>query len=288
MYVVAGATGQTGKAVADALLAAGQAVTVLARDEGKASAWKAKGARIAVADLGDEAALARALSGAAGAYLLTPPAYGLADPVGDRRRLAASIGRAVASSGVPHVVLLSSTGAHRAEGTGMILAPRAGEEAIAPAAGNATVLRAAYFLENWAMVLGAAKESGVLPTFLTAGRRIPMVATKDIGSTAAAALLGPASGRRVIELAGPEDYSPDDIARILAPLLGRDVRTEEAPIGAVVPAFRSFGMSEGAARLFAEMYAAINEGRADFEGRGNEFRRGTTGAAEVFRAILGA
>ena len=287
MYVVAGATGQTGRAVADALLEGGHGVTVVARDEGKASGWKAKGARIAVADLGDEAALARALSGAAGAYLLIPPDYAASDYLADRRRLARSIGRAVSSSGVPHVVLLSSTGAQHAEGTGMILAPRAGEESIVPAARSVTVLRAAYFLENWAPVLGPARNDGVLPSFLTIDRKLPMVATKDIGRVAAEALLHPGNGKRVIELAGPEDESPDDLARILSSVLGRDVRAEQAPLAAVVPAFLGFGMAEGPARLSEEMFAAINEGRAGFEGKGAELRRGSTGAAEVFRGILG-
>jgi uncharacterized protein YbjT (DUF2867 family) len=77
MYVVAGATGQTGKAVAEALLAAGKNVTVLARNEGKTSAWKAKGAWIAVVDLGDERS--PDTRGADGAYLLIPPDYAASD-----------------------------------------------------------------------------------------------------------------------------------------------------------------------------------------------------------------
>jgi len=287
MYVVAGATGQTGGAVAEALLEAGQRVTILARNEGKASAWKSKGAGIAVADLGDEPALARALSGADGAFLLIPPDYALSDYVEDRRRLARSMARAVAAAGVPHVVLLSSIGAQRPEGTGLILALRGAEEEIAPAARNVTVVRAAYFIENWATVLGTAKANGVLPTFLSADRRIPMVATMDVGRAAAEALLHPANGKRRIELAGPEDDSPDDLARILSSLLGRDVRAEQAPLAAVVPTFRSFGMSEGSARRLEEMYEAINEARVSFEGEGAEIRRGPTGAAEVFRGILG-
>ena len=56
---------------------------------------------------------------------------------------------------------------------------------------------------------------GVLPTFLTADRKIPMVATLDIGRTAAEALLHPAEGKKVIELSGPEDYSPLEIAAIV-------------------------------------------------------------------------
>jgi len=287
VFVVAGATGQTGGAVADALLRAGRKVRVLVRDPSRADRWRERGAEVSAADLGDEASLAGALEGAEGAYLLVPPSYGGDDTIADRHRVARSIGAAVARSGIPHVALLSSTGAHRPSDTGMILAPREGELAVVPAAKSVTVVRAAFFLENWAPVLGNARASGVLPTFLAASRRIPMVASADVGAAAAEALVDPARGRRVIELAGPEDLSPDDVARIVGTLIGRGVRAEEAPIAAVVPTFRSFGMSEDAARLFQGMYEAINAGRAGFEGAGNETRRGSVVAADVFRKILG-
>ena len=287
MYVVAGATGHTGRVVAESLLAAGKPVRVLVREEGKGREWSARGASIARADLGDEAALAAALAGAEGAYLLIPPTYTADDVLADRRRLAASIAAAVARSGVPHVALLSSTGAQHASGTGMILAPREGELAVAPAAKNVTIVRGAYFLENWGTVLPAARDSGVLPTFLTHDRKFPMVASADVAAAAADALLDGPRGRRVIEIAGPEELSPDDVGRIAGGLLGRNVRVEQAPLSAIGPAFRSFGMSDDAVRLFREMTAAINEGRSEFERRGTGYRRGATPAEAVFRAILG-
>jgi uncharacterized protein YbjT (DUF2867 family) len=287
MFVVAGATGQTGGAAADVLLRAGRKIRVLVRDPAKAERWRARGAEVSAADLADERSLADALAGAEGAYLLVPPFYGADDTIADRRRVAREIGAAVSRSEIPHVVLLSSTGAHSPSGTGMILAPREGELAVVPAAKNVTVVRAAFFLENWAPVLGGARESGVIPTFLTPDRRFPMVASADVGAAAAGALLDPARGRRVVELAGPEDLAPDDVARIVGALLGRHVRAELAPIAAVVPTFRGFGMSEDAARLFQGMYEAINTGRAGFEGTGTELRRGRIAAAEVFRKILG-
>jgi uncharacterized protein YbjT (DUF2867 family) len=287
MFVVAGATGQTGGAVAQALLRAGRSVRVLVRDPAKRTAWIDRGAEADPADLGDETALTDALRGAEGAYLLIPPSYASDEVVADRRRIAGTIAAAVARSGIRHVALLSSTGAQFPSGTGMILAPREGELAVVPAAKNVTVVRAAFFLENWAPVLPAARETGVFPTFLTASRKIPMVASADVGTTAAEALLAPARGRRVVELAGPEELSPDDVARVAGALLGREVRAEQAPVEAVVPAFRGFGMSADAARLFQEMYEAINAGRAGFEGAGTELRRGATPAADVFRKILG-
>jgi uncharacterized protein YbjT (DUF2867 family) len=272
--------------VADFLLQQGKPVTVIVRSADKGREWEAKGAKVAVGVLEDADALRGVLAGAGGAYLLVPPGYTADRCLEDRRRITDSLATAVAQSGIPHVVLLSSIGAHWDSGTGTILSVHEAEVALTASARNLTVLRGSYFLENWAPVLGAAREQGVLPSFLMAARRIPMVATRDIGRVASESLLHPASGRQVIELAGPEEYSPEDIARAVGSVLHRSVRVEQAPLSAVVPTFRSFGFSEDAARLFEEMYGAVNSGRIVFEGKGSEFKRGGIGPAQVFGPLL--
>ncbi len=88
MHVVTGVTGNTGAVVADALLAAGERVRVVLRDPAGAEAWRARGAEIALADLGDDGAMAQALRDARAAYLLNPPDYRTPDPIGDARRIA--------------------------------------------------------------------------------------------------------------------------------------------------------------------------------------------------------
>src|ERR1039457_2717895 len=106
MHVVTGATGNTGSAVADTLLQQGQPVTVVLRDNSKADAWKAKGAQVAIADLGDSAALAAALKGAEGAYILVPPIYGAPDFLAAMAKLSDSIARGIKESGVSYIVML--------------------------------------------------------------------------------------------------------------------------------------------------------------------------------------
>ena len=76
MYVVAGVTGNTGKVVAETLLAQKKPVRALVRDEAKGAEWKKRGAEVVVTELDDAAALSRALAGATGAYLLLPAQYG--------------------------------------------------------------------------------------------------------------------------------------------------------------------------------------------------------------------
>jgi uncharacterized protein YbjT (DUF2867 family) len=286
MFIVTGATGNTGGATADWLLKAGKDVTVVVRSKEKGAPWAQKGAKVAVAELEDQNAMAALLADAQGAYLLVPPNYaGGADYASDRKRVSDALAAAVKSSRVPHVVLLSSVGAEHASGTGPIITNHNAEEAMMPAANNLTVLRASYFLENWQPVVPKVRNESVLPTFLIPDRKIPMVATDDIGRVAAESLISPAQGRRVIQLSGPEDYSPMDIAGVFAGLLKRDITVQPVPAGSVVPVLTSMGVPEPVAKVLAEMYRGINSGLVDFEKSGERVR-GRLVAAEVFRPFL--
>ena len=290
MYVVAGVSGHTGRAAAESLLEQGRRVRVLVRDPKKGEEWREKGADVAAVSLDDAMGLARALSGADGAYLLVPPAYGAPDVLAVQRGYAAVMAEAIRASGISHVALLSSTGAQHETGTGLIRALHFAEQTIRPAATNLTLLRAAYFLENWAAVLGEAREKGLLPTFLTPDRPIAMIATRDVGRAAARALAEPAEGprMRVVELAGPADLSPEDVAREISEILGRDVRVLGLPLDAVVPAMTAMGMSRNGAELFQEMMAGVNSGRVAFEGEPTDGWRGAAGVAGALGPILDA
>ncbi|MBX3326491.1 MAG: NmrA family NAD(P)-binding protein, partial [Nitrospira sp.] len=85
MFVVIGATGNTGSAVVDTLLSKKQPVRVVVRSADKGAAWKAKGAEVAVASLDDGSALIKAFEGAKGVYLLVPPNYGAEAWLADQR-----------------------------------------------------------------------------------------------------------------------------------------------------------------------------------------------------------
>ena len=286
MHVVLGVTGHTGRAAAESLLERGRKVRVVVRDAAKGEPWKARGAEVAAADLSDSAALAAALTGAEGAYVLVPPQYGVDDMLSAQRRIVESLADAIRRSGVPHVVLLSSVGAQRASGTGPIVTLHRAEGALRGAVKSLTALRAGFFLENWAPFLGAVREKGVLPSFIPADRSVPMVATGDIGRTAADLLLEPRGGVRVVELSGPRDPTPADVANALAKRLGRPVRVEALPLEAVEPSFVAAGMTADVARLFREMYGALLDGAIAWEGGAAESRRGRLGPEEVLGPML--
>lgn len=284
MFAITGVTGHTGAVVADTLLTAGQPVRVIVRDAAKAAPWRARGAEVAVAALEDTAALTAALRGAAGAYLLVPPRPGSSAPLEENRAVTASLATALAAARVPHAVLLSSVGAQHAEGTGPIRSVHHAEQALG-AVTALTAVRAAYFMENWAGALGGLAQ-GVLPTFVPQTVAYPMVATRDIGRAAAAALREGAQGRQIIELSGPREYSAADVAAALAALTGKPVTAVDAPLDAVVPTFTGFGMSPAVAGLFHEMYAGIAAGKVAWEGGGARAQRGTVSIEDVLRGLL--
>mgnify|MGYP001610095360 FL=1 len=284
MFVVVGATGNTGSAVAETLLSRKQPVRIVVRSADKGVAWKAKGAEVTVASLDDVPALTKAFEGATGVYLLVPPNYGASAWLVDQCARMDRVAEAVKKSGIAHVVFLSSIGGHIAEGTGPIRAARYGEHALGEAVKNLTVLRPCYFMENWAPVLGAVKGQGVLPTFIAPQAKISMISTKDVGRIGAEQLMAGGKGKQIVELAGPEEYSPDQVAAALSQILGKPVSAQHAPLSAVVPTFTSFGFSAEAARLFEEMYTSFSRGAIGYE-HPISLARGTIALTEALRGM---
>jgi uncharacterized protein YbjT (DUF2867 family) len=290
MYVIAGVTGHTGKAAAEALLDAGKRVRVVVRDAKKGEAWSARGAEVAVASLDDAAALGRALEGALGAYLLLPP-----NGFGDTRlreraaRFRTAMVEAVIAARPKHVVFLSSIGAQHPSGTGPIAELHHVEQDLKKTGVPATFLRAGYFMENWGASVGQAVSGGSLFSALAAGLKIPMIATQDIGRVAAELLLEPiTNGTRVIELAGPADYTIEDAAAAVAHASGKPVRAAQIPVPALIDVLRGMGASDEVARTFGELNEGINVGRIAWAppAEGALLRRGGTPLARVVDELV--
>jgi uncharacterized protein YbjT (DUF2867 family) len=257
MFVITGATGHTGSIVAQTLLEQGKPVRVVVRDAARGASWKAKGAEVAVASLDDAEALARAFRGAEAAYLMVPPEYQSADLLVRQRQIVDTYARVPRPK---HVVLLSSVGAQHDRGTGPIAGLHYAEQKLTPDA----ALRPAYFIDNWAGLIPVAREQSILPASLTADRRIPTVASEDVGRAAAGLLI---EGRRgVVELAGPAEYSPADIAAELSKIFAREIRTVDVPEAGIAPSLEAAGFSHDVADRFREMTVALNRGLVDWVG----------------------
>src|SRR5271166_3469010 len=120
MIAITGATGNTGRAAVETLLAKGEKVRAIGRDPSRLQPLAALGAETCVASLEDAESMTAAFEGACAVYLLIPPAMELEDFRAYQDRVNNAYTTALMYSGVPHAVVLSSLGAERAQGTGPI------------------------------------------------------------------------------------------------------------------------------------------------------------------------
>ncbi|MFT3699243.1 MAG: NAD(P)H-binding protein [Kofleriaceae bacterium] len=281
MYTITGVTGHVGSVAAQTLLSQNKRVRVLVRDAAKGEPWAKQGADVVIGTFHDHAALVKAFTGVDGAFVLIPPAeaMGAGDPIAYNAQIAEKIAAAVRASGLKHLVLLSSVGAQHADGTGPIKALNRAEKILAGP--HLTAVRPAYFQENWATSLGALAQN-ILPSFVDKSVRYAQVATADIGRTVAAALVEGTRG--VIELAGPRDYTGDEVAAALSTVVGTPIAAIDVPKDQQLAGLTGHGVPEPAAKLFVEMYRGIESGTVAFEGTP---RRGTVEVSATLSKLLG-
>jgi len=262
MITVMGATGNTGKKIALALLNAGEKVRALGRSESKLAELKAVGAEVLSGDTNDVAFLTKALSGADAVYTLLPTDPGAPDYRAEQDRQGEAIVKAIRESGVRYVVALSSTGADL-EGGGVVAGLHAQEERLKKIEGvNLLLLRPVSFFENFYSSLALIKQEGINGDSVEADLAVPMIGTRDIADAAAKALLARDWKDVVVrELLGPRDVSYSEATRILGEKIGKpDLPYVQFSYDDQARALVQAGMSESFAKLYVEMTRAFNQG----------------------------
>lgn len=263
MYVILGATGNTGSVVARKLLDKGKKVRVIGRDNKKLAPFVNRGADAFTADVLDTDALSRAFAGAQGVYALIPPNMSSPDFRAHQDQVTESIAKALQKGGVTHAVTLSSVGADKPDKTGPVVGLHKMELRLAQVHGlNALHLRAGYFMENTLAQAGIINSFGMMAGPVRADVPMAMIATRDIGAAAAEALLRlDFKGQQTQELLGPRDVSYAEAANIIGSAIGkRDLAYMQLPDEQVIEAMVGMGMSKNIAQLLCEMSAALNNG----------------------------
>jgi len=282
VYAITGITGKVGGIVARSLLAGGLPVRAVVRDADKGQPWADKGCEVAIASIADADGLTKAFSGVKGVFLMTPPDFDPEPGFPKTHEAIAAIKTAISAAQPAKVVFLSTVGAQVAEFS-LLNNSKITEEGLRTVPVPVALLRAAWFMENASWDVEAAK-AGVVPSFLQPlNHLIPMVATADIGSTAADLLRESWTGLRIVELEGPRRYSANDVAAGFAQAVGHPVRMELVPRETWEALFRSQGMNHPLARI--RMIDGFNEGWIDFEGDSAERRTGRIALESVLNDL---
>ena len=281
MFLVMGITGRVGGATARHLLGMGKRVRALVRDRAKAAAWEKKGVELVGGDWTDADAIAKALHGVEGAYVMMPPIMTPSRDFREAKAVIAAHREALAKAPPPRLVALSSWGSEQAHGLGLITSTALMEHGLRDLPMPVVFLRAGGFYENMLYGLQAG-QGGTLPVFnASTTRALAFVATTDIGAEAAERLTGPGwKGARIVELGSM--VSPDAIAMQLGEVLGREVKAQPMPRDTWGHALEHMGIPKQDAWAFEEMTEAIDSGWIHFGVGGTEKVESKTSAREVF------
>jgi len=246
--LVIGANGKTGRRVAERLTAAGRAVRAASRSSKTPFDWH------------DRQTWAPAAAGVDAAYLTYYPDLafpGAADIVGDFADLAAA-------NGVRHLVLLSGRGDEGA---------RQAEERVRKSGAHWTIVRCAFFNQNFSETFVDAVRFGVLA--LPGGDTLePFLDADDIADVAFAALTDARHVGQLYELTGPRLLTLHEAAADLTVAIGREIRYKPVTPQEYAAELTTHGLPNEEAEPLAELIAEVLDGRNSYLTDGVQRSRG--------------
>jgi uncharacterized protein YbjT (DUF2867 family) len=268
MIVITTPTGTIGHQVLENVLERGEPVRVIARDPSRLPSHVRERVEVVQGSHGDIAVVDRAFAGADSVFWLVPP-----DPHAESAEAAyvdftRPACEAFETRGVSRVVIVTALGRGVTENAGYVTASLAMDDLIASTGVSLRALTMPSFMDNILRQVDAIASQGVFFSPISADRKLPTVATRDIAAVASRLLLDDSwSGQDSIALLGPEDLSNNDMAQIMSDVLGKPVRFQQIPGEAFKAQLTGFGMSEAMAQGMLDMMAAKDAGLDNAESR---------------------
>ncbi|RSL48527.1 hypothetical protein CEP54_012874 [Fusarium duplospermum] len=196
MYAILGAAGKVGFATLSALRKAGVPVRAILHDASKAAPLREIGCEIALADLQDSRALAKAIGDADTIQIILPPSPQAKDTAEEMQRAIESLAAALGEARPKRVLAISDYGAHITHDIGMPTMCRTFEERLRQLDCQKVFLRSAEHMQGWGRAIPAAIESGTLLSFHDpVDMSFPTISAPDLGLIAADILLQPPATR---------------------------------------------------------------------------------------------
>src|SRR6266487_1269187 len=213
-FLVTGATGDTGGATAEQMLARGHPVRALAhRQDDRAKRLQGLGAEVVFGDFLNLDDVRAAMRGVAGAYFCYPIRPGILQAT-------AYFAQAAKEAGLECVVNMSQKSAREDALSHAAQDHWLSEQVVDWSGITAAHLRPTYFAE-WLLYLAPMIRAGVLHVPFGTGRHAP-IATEDQARVIVGILQNPNPHRgQVYPLYGPVEFTYAEIAQVLSRVLGR-------------------------------------------------------------------
>ena len=268
MIVITTPTGTIGHQVLENVLDSGESIRVIVRDPSRLPAHVRERAEVVAGSHGDIDVVTRAFAGADAVFWVVPTDHHAKSVEAAYVDFTRPASEAFASQGVRRVVGVSALGRGFAGHAGHVSASLAMDDLIASTGVGYRALALPSFMDNVLRQVEAIRSQGTFFSPISADRKLPTCATRDIAAVAATLLLDRSwSGFDSVPVLGPEDLSHDDMARIMSEVLGRPVRYQQISGEALKSTLTGAGMSEAMAQGMVDMIVAKDNGLDNAEPR---------------------
>jgi len=270
MIVITAPTGNIGRQVLSHLLEAGASVRVIVRAASKLPESVRKRVEVVEGSHGDAGTVERAFAGVDTLFWLVPPnpkVRTVDEAYVDFTRPAAA---ALQRHGVKRVVDITALGRGTpwADRAGFVASSFRMDDLIASTGVAFRAVTNPSFMDNIARQAVPIREKGLFFLPFDGDKKMPAAATRDIAAAAARLLLDVSwTGMGHVAVLGPEDLSCNDMATIMAEVLGKPIRYQRVSFETYKAGFVERGMSDAMAQGMTDMARAKNEGLDNAEPR---------------------
>jgi uncharacterized protein YbjT (DUF2867 family) len=268
MIVVTTPTGQICQQVLDNIFDSTEAVRVIVRDPSRLSPRVRERVEVVQGSHDDIAVVTKAFKDADSVLWLVPPNPQSENPMNYYLNFTQPACEAIKSQGVKRVIGVSSLGHDFGTPAGLLTPAFAMDDLIENTGVNYRALRMPFFMENLLHQVNAIKSQGMFFMANSGDHKLATCATRDIADGAAKLLLDNSwNGQGSVSVVGPDDLSPNDMARIISQVLERPIRYQQIPSMEYKTTMMQYGMSEAWAQGLIDMAAAQDQGIYNNESR---------------------
>jgi NAD(P)H dehydrogenase (quinone) len=241
--LVTGATGDTGRATVNELLARGHKVRALAHgQDDRSKRLQEQGVEVVYGDLLDFGQVRAALSGVQRAYFVYPIRPGLLQAT-------AYFAQAAKEAGVDGIVNMSQISAREDAKSHAATDHWLSERVFDWSGLTVAHIRPTYFAE-WLLYLAPMIKAGLLHVPFGTGKHAP-IAAEDQGRVIAGILEDPAAHKgKIYPLFGPVEYTYEETARVLGRVLGKVVQYKQVEFEELSRALQASGKNAGSENSF--------------------------------------